>query len=176
MQRTPTITFLEGQFMMMFIGLVCCCRLCLQAPLAARIQSQCCHAATQPSSTIFRACSGRARLQWFLIHVGRLEEDMGLQLASEADSLKYFPASNSSREVRDRMLAACQRLGVCVQCRAQVTGLSRDAESAEWRLRLEDGSEHCSARIASPCSQAERRLCMLCMLWSPHARWLPSRT
>ena len=92
---------------------------------------------------------------------------MGLQLATEADSLKYFPASNSSREVRDRMLAACQGLGVRVQCKAQVTGISRDAESPEWRLRLEDGSEHCSARIASPCSLATRPLCMLCML-CPH--------
>lgn len=87
---------------------------------------------------------------------------MGLQLATEADSLKYFPASNSSREVRDRMLAACLRLGVRVQCKAHVTGISRDAESAAWRLRLEDGSEHCSARIASPCSQAAHQLCMLC--------------
>ncbi len=77
---------------------------------------------------------------------------MGLQLATEADSFKYFPASNSSREVRDRMLAACQRLGVRVQCKAPVTGVSRDAEAAGWRLRLEDGSEHCSASIASPCS------------------------
>jgi len=74
---------------------------------------------------------------------------MGLQLATEPDSFKYFPASNDSREVRDRMLAACQRLSVDVQCKAPVTGISRDAESAQWRLRLEDGSEHCGARIAS---------------------------
>lgn len=74
---------------------------------------------------------------------------MGLQLATEADSMKYFPASNSSREVRDRMLAACRRLGVEVQCKAPVMGLSRDAESTHWRLRLEDGSEHCSSRIVS---------------------------
>ena len=74
---------------------------------------------------------------------------MGLQLATEADSMKYFPASNSSREVRDRMLAACRRLGVEVQCKAPVMGLSRDAESRHWRLRLEDGSEHCSSRVVS---------------------------
>lgn len=74
---------------------------------------------------------------------------MGLELATEADSFKYFPASNSSREVRDRMLAACQRLGVDIQCKAPVTGIQKNPESAQWRLRLEDGSEHSSDRIVS---------------------------
>ncbi|CAK0786894.1 hypothetical protein CVIRNUC_010108 [Coccomyxa viridis] len=76
-----------------------------------------------------------------------LEDDIGLPLATEDDSMKYFPASNSSREVRDRMLAACHRMGVEVLCKAPVTGVARDPESGQWRLRLEDGSEHASSCI-----------------------------
>ena len=47
------------------------------------------------------------------------------------------------------MLAACRRVGVEVLCKAPVTGLAQDAESGQWRLRLEDGSEHASSCIAS---------------------------
>ena len=47
------------------------------------------------------------------------------------------------------MLAACHRVGVEVLCKAPVTGVARDAESGQWRLRLEDGSEHASSCIAS---------------------------
>ncbi len=47
------------------------------------------------------------------------------------------------------MLAACHRMGVEVLCKAPVTGVARDPESGQWRLRLEDGSEHASSCIAS---------------------------
>jgi len=36
---------------------------------------------------------------------------VGLRLAFEEGSSKYFPASNSAKEVRDLLLAACTRQG-----------------------------------------------------------------
>lgn len=55
----------------------------------------------------------------------RLEEDIGLQLAMEEDNKKFFPASNSSREVRDRLVGACTSLGVRIECKTSVEGLLR---------------------------------------------------
>lgn len=54
----------------------------------------------------------------------RLEDDIGLALATEEENMKYFPASNSSREVRDRLVGACTNLGVHIQCKASVEALS----------------------------------------------------
>ncbi len=39
--------------------------------------------------------------------------------------MKYFPASNSSREVRDLLLGACMHLGVKIQCKTSMEALSR---------------------------------------------------
>lgn len=37
---------------------------------------------------------------------------IGLALAHEADDSKYFPVSNSAKEVRDKLVLACQKAGV----------------------------------------------------------------
>jgi predicted flavoprotein YhiN len=93
---------------------------------------------------------------------------VGLQLATEADSMKYFPASNSSREVRDRMLAACRRQGIEIKCKSPVMGLSRDADSTHWHLQLEDGSVHSTSRIVSLLpTNAMRFRCLT--VWVLHA-------
>lgn len=39
-------------------------------------------------------------------------EHIGIPLAVEEETQKYFPASNSAQQVRDRLVAACQRRGV----------------------------------------------------------------
>jgi len=48
---------------------------------------------------------------------------LGLRLELELESEKWFPASDSAREVRDALLAACERHGVEVLYRASVEGL-----------------------------------------------------
>ncbi|CAL8465205.1 g4740 [Coccomyxa elongata] len=70
-----------------------------------------------------------------------LEEDIGLALATEEENMKYFPASNSSREVRDLLLGACTRLGVSIQCKTSMEGLSR-LPGGGWRCELADGAHH----------------------------------
>ena len=59
------------------------------------------------------------------------------------------------------MLAACCHVGVEVLCKAPVTGVARDAESGQWRLRLEDGSEHASSCIASFATLSHRNWILL---------------
>ena len=39
-----------------------------------------------------------------------LEDDLGLELGIEHVSNKYFPLSNSSKEVRDKLLRACEQM------------------------------------------------------------------
>ena len=42
---------------------------------------------------------------------------------AEMETLKYFPRSNSSKEVRDRLVQACTRLGVTFRYDASVEGI-----------------------------------------------------
>lgn len=48
----------------------------------------------------------------FVIH--RLEswQHIGLALAHEVADSKYFPVSNSAKEVRDKLVLACLKAGV----------------------------------------------------------------
>jgi len=78
-------------------------------------------------------------LSWPLAEQRRFfEEEVGVALALEAESGKLFPASNSAREVRDKLVALAGRRGVERRFGALVTGL--DPGGAGWTVRLEDGS------------------------------------
>jgi len=68
-----------------------------------------------------------------------LEDDVGLALGIEHVTNKYFPLSNSSREVRDKLLQACVSEGVKVRYGASVESLRRTDEG--WALRIRDASE-----------------------------------
>jgi predicted Rossmann fold flavoprotein len=75
-----------------------------------------------------------------------LEDDLGLELGIEHVSNKYFPLSNSSKEVRDKLLRACEDAGVRMRYGASVEALRRvggDGENLEsgWALRLADAPE-----------------------------------
>ncbi|GIL91209.1 hypothetical protein Vretifemale_18904, partial [Volvox reticuliferus] len=48
---------------------------------------------------------------------------VGLDLQLEEETKKYFPTSNSAREVRDRLVAACMARGVAFKYNASVEGL-----------------------------------------------------
>lgn len=71
-----------------------------------------------------------------------------MQLLLEEETQKFFPASNSAREVRDRLLHACQRQGVIVRVRASVESLRRCATGPGWVCSLSNGEEiACDAAI-----------------------------
>jgi predicted Rossmann fold flavoprotein len=60
------------------------------------------------------------------------ENEVGIPLALEAESRKWFPASNRARDVRDGLVALAQRRGVEFQFGTEVRGLG--PSSSGWQL------------------------------------------
>jgi hypothetical protein len=77
-------------------------------------------------------------LSWPLAEQRRFfEEEAGIALALEPETGKLFPASNSAREVRDKLLALARRRGVEVRFGARVVDLEPLGEG--WTVRLHGG-------------------------------------
>ena len=68
------------------------------------------------------------------------EEEAGIPIALEPETGKLFPVSNSSREVRDKLLALARRRGVEVRFDTQVSGLEAPAGEEPWKALLGDGT------------------------------------
>jgi predicted Rossmann fold flavoprotein len=73
------------------------------------------------------------------------EQEVCLPLVLESETGKWFPKSNSARQVRDRLVALAASKGVEVWFESQVTGIELGSGSKEWRLRFHDG-ERVSAK------------------------------
>ena len=54
-----------------------------------------------------------------------MEEEVGLELAMEDDTSKWFPRSNSAREVRDKLIALALGKGAEVIYNKRITHLRR---------------------------------------------------
>jgi predicted flavoprotein YhiN len=65
------------------------------------------------------------------------EDEVGVPLTLEAESRKYFPASNRARDVRDGLVALARRRGATFSVEARVTALARDRRG--WTLALAGG-------------------------------------
>jgi predicted Rossmann fold flavoprotein len=65
------------------------------------------------------------------------ERDVGIPLSLEADSRKWFPASNRARDVRDGLVALARRAGVEFQFNTQLLDLR--ANGSGWRLETSRG-------------------------------------
>jgi hypothetical protein len=70
-----------------------------------------------------------------------LEQDVQLELGIEHVTNKYFPLSNSSREVRDKLMQACLRVGVEIRYDTSVESLRPIDNGAAWALRIRNGVE-----------------------------------
>ncbi len=76
------------------------------------------------------------------------EDDLGIPLAEEPESLKLFPRSNKARDVRDGLLAAARRSGAQVRTGTLVTGF--EPIVAGWRIAVSNGdSIECDAVIVA---------------------------
>src|SRR5258708_10820862 len=65
------------------------------------------------------------------------EQDLGIPLAEETESLKLFPVSNKSRDVRDALLQRAITRGTKWMPDASVVGI--ESAGAGWRISIEDG-------------------------------------
>ena len=66
------------------------------------------------------------------------EEEVGIPLALEVDSRKYFPASNRARDVRDGLVALARRRGAAFSFGARLVGLA-PAGDGGWSVALAGG-------------------------------------
>jgi hypothetical protein len=65
------------------------------------------------------------------------EQDAGIRLVEEAESSKLFPASQSARDVRDRLYALARSKGASIRTHARVIGATPAARG--WIVALENG-------------------------------------
>ena len=86
---------------------------------------------------IFRSWSLDACRRWFT-------DEIGLQLACERESNKWFPESNSAREVRDLLVRRTSGLGVDIRTDASVASVRRSGPV--WVVSTDDGV-HFSAPV-----------------------------
>jgi predicted Rossmann fold flavoprotein len=63
------------------------------------------------------------------------EDEVGIPLALEAESGKYFPASNRARDVRDGLVALARRRGAAFSFDARVVGLTPSGDGG-WTVAL----------------------------------------
>jgi hypothetical protein len=73
------------------------------------------------------------------------ERDVGVELALEAESAKYFPRSNRARDVRDGLVALARRRGVEVVCESALTNLV--AVESGWRVETMTGPIEAAAVV-----------------------------
>lgn len=88
-------------------------------------------------------------LSWPLPEQKRFfEGEVGLTLALEPETGKLFPASNSAREVRDRLVSLARRRGVEIRFEALVDDLEPPPEpGGAWRVRLREGETILAAAV-----------------------------
>jgi predicted Rossmann fold flavoprotein len=65
------------------------------------------------------------------------QQELGIPLVEETESLKLFPASHKARDVRDGLLANARHRGVRVLTDARVTDVARVGDA--WRVSREAG-------------------------------------
>ncbi len=68
------------------------------------------------------------------------EDDLGIPLLLEAETGKFFPASNRARDVRDGLLAMARRVGAEIRFDTVVSGLLPPSGDLPWRVDLGNGS------------------------------------
>jgi len=65
------------------------------------------------------------------------EEDLGIPLEHEEESLKLFPASHKARDVRDGLVACAERDGVRLEFETSVADVC--PEAGRWTVTADDG-------------------------------------
>lgn len=75
---------------------------------------------------ILKSWSLNACKKWFT-------QDIGLELTAEEASKKWFPSSNSSREVRDKLVQACEKVGVIIKTAFHISEIKED--DGIWNIR-----------------------------------------
>jgi predicted Rossmann fold flavoprotein len=87
---------------------------------------------------IFKSWSLEDCYQWFI-------KDIGLNMVTEEKSNKWFPASNSAKEVRDLLVKKAEAVGVSIIYHTPVDFIKK--ENDYWICRSTDGETYKADRI-----------------------------
>jgi predicted Rossmann fold flavoprotein len=79
---------------------------------------------------LLRSWSLRGQLEFF-------EREVGVPLAFEAETRKWFPASNRARDVRDGLVELARRVGTSIEFDTAVLGIEHSAQG--WRIATSRG-------------------------------------
>ena len=103
---------------------------CNVLPVTVRLDDFVTESSRNRMRNVFRSWSVDACRQWF-------EDEIGLRLACETESNKWFPVSNSAREVRDRLVRKAIGLGVDIRTGSSVASVRRSG--GMWTVSTDDG-------------------------------------
>ncbi|TNE70576.1 aminoacetone oxidase family FAD-binding enzyme [bacterium] len=91
---------------------------CNVLPVVMNLDDYFTNASPNVLKKVFKSWSLNACKNW-------LQDEIGIPLATETESNKWFPESNSAKEVRDKLLEACLQLGVVIRYNQQVKELQK---------------------------------------------------
>jgi len=118
---------------------------CNVLPVSMRIEDFVTESAPRHLKAVLASWSVERCREW-------LERDVELALGIEHVTNKYFPLSNSSREVRDKLVQACLRVGVKIQYDTTVESLRPVDGGKGWALRIKNRvEEHVPVVILGAC-------------------------
>ncbi|MBP3193030.1 NAD(P)/FAD-dependent oxidoreductase [Natronogracilivirga saccharolytica] len=87
---------------------------------------------------VFKSWSVEGCHEWF-------SSEIGLDMACEKASNKWFPKSNSAKEVRDLLVKRARKLGVTIRTSSSVTDISRTGEY--WKITTASGETHIAPKV-----------------------------
>ncbi|KAK9791604.1 hypothetical protein WJX73_004142 [Symbiochloris irregularis] len=76
-----------------------------------------------------------------------LQDEVGLSLAYDEGTDKWFPASNFAKEVRDQLLQACAKASCQIRYNSSIAAIDSLGDGAGWKCTCEDGSVHTTQRV-----------------------------
>jgi len=91
--------------------------------------------------SLFRTWSLKACQEWL-----ESPEQVGIELALEEETNKWFPKSNSAKEVRDRLVQGLLARGINIRYNTSVEGIHR-TEDGRWSCKLEGREDHITDRL-----------------------------
>ncbi|MGM0586849.1 MAG: NAD(P)/FAD-dependent oxidoreductase [Bacteroidota bacterium] len=75
-----------------------------------------------------------------------LTYEIGLDLSCETETNKWFPSSNSAKEVRNKLLRAMENVGTQIRYNQKVVALRRESDE-HWTIQTEAGEEHHTRKV-----------------------------
>lgn len=111
---------------------------CNVLPVQAALDDYITESSPNRLRNIFKSWSVEHCHEWFT-------SEIGLDMVCETESNKWFPKSNSAKEVRDLLVKRARKLGVTIRTSSSVTDISRTGEY--WKITTGSGDTHVAPKV-----------------------------